>query len=186
MQRSIYFSLGCALAVAVLPDAMAQTAVERNLPPVPYTPAAPIVEPNAVPTSQDSTPLGVNLRAIVLLGAKDAPFSNTVVENGVNLTKVSVLDRKETRDVLARFIGRPLSRKLIAEIEEEIALQSRSVQRPFVSLSTPEQEVTSGVLQVELTRAVWRDVTLWLSHITFGYKRGRLSLAMFYPRIWIG
>ena len=149
-QRGLSFSLGCFLAAAA-PYALAQTAVERNLPPAPVPSAAPIVTPDVVPASQDATPLGVNLRAIVLLGATDSVLPDTSVANGVNPTKVPMLDRPQTRSTLARFIGRPLSRKLIAEIQEEIARQSRAIERPFVSMSTPEQEVTGGVLQIRVT-----------------------------------
>lgn len=153
MQREISISLSCAVAFAmvVASDANAQTAVERNLPPAPVAPAAPIVAPNAVPESEDATPLGANLRAIVLLGAKDAALTGATIADGVHLGKVSILDRKQTRAALARFIGQPLSRKLIAEIEAEVAGQSRDVQRPFVSLSTPEQEISGGVLQIRVT-----------------------------------
>ena len=149
-QRGLSFSLGCFLAAAA-PYALAQTAVERNLPPVPVPSAAPIVTPDVVPASQDATPLGVNLRAIVLLGVKDSAYSDASVPNGVHQTKVPMLDRPETRFALTPFIGRPLSRKLIAEIQAEIARQSRAVERPFVSMSTPEQEITGGVLQIRVT-----------------------------------
>jgi len=149
-QRGIYLSLGCALTI-VSPYGLAQTAVERNLPPVPVTPTAPIVAPDVVPASQDATPFGVNLRAIVLLGAQDRAFTDTTVANGVQLGNVAMLDRPATRAALNAFIGRPLSRKLIAEIQEEIARQSRDIERPFISLSTPEQEVTGGVLQIRVT-----------------------------------
>jgi len=142
------------MALAAVPNAFAQTAVERNLPPAPVAPAAPIIEPNAVPASQDATPLGVNLRAIVLLGAKDTALTNAQVAGGVQMDKVPMLDNKKIRAALARFIGRPLSRKLIAEIQAEIAGQARKVDRPFVSLSTPEQEITGGVLQIRVTEFV--------------------------------
>ena len=150
MQRGIVFSLGFALTAAA-PYGFAQTAVERNLPPVPVAPAAPIVQPNAVPASQDATPLGVNLRAIVLLGAKDAPLPNAQIGNGVQSGRAATVDNEKTRVALARYIGQPLSRKLIAEIQAEIARQARDADRPFVSLSTPEQEVTGGALQIRVT-----------------------------------
>jgi len=166
MQRALYLSFGCAVALTAVPNAFAQTAVERNLPPAPVASAAPIVEPNAIPTSQDATPLGANLRSIVLLGAKDSTLSGANVGNGVQLAKVSMLDDKKTRTALARFIGQPLSRKLIAEIQAEIALQARRVNRPFVSMSTPEQEITGGVLQIRVTE--FRAGKIGTSGVTIG------------------
>ena len=51
---------------------------------------------------------------------------------------------------LRPYLGQPLSRKLIAEIEAAIARQYRDLDYPFVSLSTPEQEITGGVLQIRV------------------------------------
>lgn len=130
--------------------ASAQTAVERNLPPAPSSKPA-LVEPDAVPALQDATPLGADLRAIVLLGDADRPLVTADVSNGIALGKVAMLDTARVRHALGRFIGQPLSRRVIAEIEAEIARQARLAGRPFVSLSTPEQEVTGGVLQIRVT-----------------------------------
>jgi hemolysin activation/secretion protein len=151
MRSRKYDLFVCGLALILSQRANAQTAVERNLPPAPVASAAPIVEPNAVAASQDATPLGANVRAIVLLADGDQSFVNSQVSDGVHLSRISQLDRARTRKLLGRFIGRPLSRKLIAEIEVEVARQSRAVHRPFVSLSTPEQEITGGVIQIRVT-----------------------------------
>ncbi len=151
MQRGIFHLSACVLAAAAAQQANAQSAVERNLPPVPPASAAPIVQPNAVPSSEDATPLGVALRAIVLLVPGDQPQADRQVADGVDLSRTAQLDRAAARAALSRFIGRPLSRKLIAEIETEVARQFRVVHRPFISLATPEQEITGGALQIVVT-----------------------------------
>jgi hemolysin activation/secretion protein len=48
------------------------------------------------------------------------------------------------------WLGRPLSRKLIAEIEASIARYYRQRGFPFVSLSTPPQNIGNGVLQIRV------------------------------------
>ena len=51
---------------------------------------------------------------------------------------------------MGRFIGQPLSRKLIAEIQASIDRYYRGLRRPFVSVSTPPQQLDGGVLKVRV------------------------------------
>ena len=61
------FSLAAAFSAMICSAAWAQV-VERNMPPEQQPGPSVIEPPNAVPTDQDSTPIGPALRAIVLLG----------------------------------------------------------------------------------------------------------------------
>jgi hemolysin activation/secretion protein len=149
MFRRIAF--GTISVMVLAGGARAQTAVERNLPPAPVVSTAPVATPNAVAASQDATPLGAELRTIVLLWGDTQLIAAANVGDGVQSVGASALDNRRLRSALARFVGRPLSRKLIAEIEAEIARSARAAHHPFVSLSTPEQEVTGGVLQIRIT-----------------------------------
>lgn len=160
MRRTIAsLLLSSAAILFVASGALAQTAVERNLPPAPVPQAAPIVPPNAVPASEDDTPLGATLRAIVLLDGDDAVRDATQVSDGVYAEALPQLDPKSVRRALQPFLGQPLSRKLIAEIQAEIARSARDASRPFVSLSTPEQEITGGVLQIRVTEFQVGNIT---------------------------
>ena len=152
MRRCTLISSSAAVVVAVAGTtaALSQIAVERNLPPAPAASAAGVAAPDVVAASEDATPIGPGLRAIVLLGIGDAVQDAASVE-GIVVRQVSQLDRARVRQALKRFLGKPLSRKLIGEIEAEIARQSRIAGRPFVSLSTPEQEITAGVIQIRVT-----------------------------------
>jgi hemolysin activation/secretion protein len=121
-------------------------AIERNLPPAPTAEAPTIAPPNAVPSSQDATPIGPALRAIVVLGAKDAALSTAA--DGVDLSRAPRVAKDGK--AFARFLGRPISRRLIAEVEAEIARRYRAKGFPFVSVSTPEQEISGGVVQIRV------------------------------------
>jgi hemolysin activation/secretion protein len=57
---------------------------------------------------------------------------------------------EKTREALSRFLNRPLSRKLIAEVQAAVVEAYRRAGYPFVSVSTPAQELTGGVLQVRV------------------------------------
>jgi hemolysin activation/secretion protein len=138
-------SSAAALAGALLIAGTAYgQAIERNLPPPPKASAPLISAPNIVPADQDDTPIGPALAGVVVLGDKDAAL--TAPATGVDVSRTPRLKGDAAR--LATFLGRPLSHKLIAEIEAEIAKAYQRDNHPFVNLSTPQQEVTSGVLQI--------------------------------------
>jgi hemolysin activation/secretion protein len=137
-------ALGAAATTAT--PLLAAQAIERNLPPPPPAPSSEIVAPNAVPASQDTAPLGVNLAAVVVLGPKDALEAGQP-RAAVDTARVPALDKGPVQRQLAAFIGKPLTRRLIAEIEAVIARSYRDSGFPFVSVSTPPQEITGGVVK---------------------------------------
>jgi hemolysin activation/secretion protein len=99
--------------------------------------------------SDDATPLGVNVQAIVLIGA-NAGAKPASGAKGIDVSQVSGVDAVALREQLTPFVGRPLSRKLIAEVQAAVAAAYREAGRPFVSVTLPPQEVSSGVLQLRV------------------------------------
>ena len=99
-----------ACAVAIAPDGVAQAqVVERNLPPEPPRRASAIkVDTNDLLKSDDATPLGVNVQAIVLIGA-DAGMKPISGVKGVDVSQISGLDATALREQLTPFVDRPLS-----------------------------------------------------------------------------
>lgn len=134
------------LSVLAAGPALAQQAIERNLPPAPVAQAPAILAPNATPTDQDPTPIGPALRAIVVLGPRETPLPTAA--DGVDLSRAPRM--AGAVGAFSPFLGRQISRRLIAEVEAQIARVYRARHYPFVSVSTPEQEITSGVLQVRV------------------------------------
>ncbi len=141
--------MACAIAIAPHGAAQAQL-VERNLPPEPPRRAPSIkIGTDDLLRSDDATPLGVNVQAIVLIGAH-AGAKQVGGVRGVDASQVSGLDAAALREQLTPFVGRPLSRKLIAEVQAAVAAAYREAGRPFVSVTLPPQEVSSGVLQLRV------------------------------------
>jgi hemolysin activation/secretion protein len=128
---------------------MAQV-VERHLPPEPPR-RAPTIEVglNDLLKSDDASPLGVNVQAIVLIGPS-ANARQRVGAKGIQIDQVSGLDAAAIRAQLTPFLDRPLSRKVIAEVQAAIAAVYRDAGRPFVSVTLPPQEVSTGVLQLRV------------------------------------
>jgi hemolysin activation/secretion protein len=141
--------MGCIVAVA--PDGIAWAQlVERNLPPEPPRRASAIkIGTDDLLRSDDATPLGVNVQAIVLVGASTGakPVADA---RGIDVREVGGIDPAVLREQLTSFLGRPLSRKLIAEAQAVVAAAYREAGRPFVSVTLPPQEVSSGVLQLRV------------------------------------
>ncbi len=133
-------------------------AIERHLPQTPQAAPSEIVAPNAIPAEQDATPIGPNLRALVLIGPKESV--RATASDGISVGEVSRLQDSDIAVVLQPFLGKPVSRKLIAEVEAAIAGHYRDLNYPFVSLSTPEQEITAGVLHIRVVEFRTGKVTV--------------------------
>ncbi|MHB8286054.1 MAG: ShlB/FhaC/HecB family hemolysin secretion/activation protein [Caulobacteraceae bacterium] len=136
---------GVALAWAASAHAQA---IERNLPPARTPPASEIAPPNVLPDNQDAAPIGPVLKAIIVLGPKDAVVTGFTL--GLDLSRAPRLDTPAGRSLLSPFVGQPLSKRLIGQIEAAVARYYRERRFPFVSFSTPPQELTGGVLQVRV------------------------------------
>jgi len=141
------------LLSGALPSVSWGQAFERNLPAAPQSVAEPIAQPApetaAAPAVKlDDTPIGPALKGVVLLGPADEV--RTAAVRGVNAGLVPRLNTTEARDRLKIFLGRRLSRKLIAQVEEAINRAYARADHPYVSLSVPPQSFEGGVLQVRV------------------------------------
>ena len=124
------------------------TAVERHLPPAVEGTGGGL-RPGPAPTeSGDDTPLGVEVAGFRLIGLDDAVILHPPA--GITAAGAQGLDETEFRKALTPFIGKPLSRKLLTEVQAAVARAYREAGRPFVSVTAPPQEITSGVLHLRV------------------------------------
>ena len=159
--RLILTALLLTVALAVAPRAARAQAIERNLPAAPAAQPQAILPPNAIPASQDDRPIGVDLIGLVILGPQQAVVNAPV--SGVDAAGAPRLDTQAGRSLLRRYLGRPLSRKRIAQIETAIARYYRARGFAFVSLSTPPQVIGGGVLQIRVVE--FRDGAVTVSGV---------------------
>lgn len=145
-----YFGLAfiCFLML-VTTDVLSQTEIERNKPLNSPSGVSPFHISVQTTASNDPTLLGVNLKAIIFLDSTDGVVPHTNAE-GIYSEKIAHLDTPAINNSLQKFIGQPLSWKMISEIQTEIAKQSRDMGRSSIYISTPPQEITSGVLQIRI------------------------------------
>lgn len=140
-------------AQAVLAGAAHAQAIERHVPQIDSNSGqVTIAEPEVAAGAQDPQPIGPALRAIRLIGPTE-----TVAASAPDGVSVGTIKRLEDADVqatlrsaLSAFLGKPMSFKLIGDIKTAIAERFREVHYPFVSLSTPEQEISGGSLQIRV------------------------------------
>jgi hemolysin activation/secretion protein len=151
-----------ALAATLALGGIAQAQfVERNLPPPPPRPGEAIrfITPELL-KGNDDTPLGTDLQGIALIGVKDQPLAALHLA-GIDLHRVKLIEPAAVEARLRPFLGQPLSRKLIAEIQNAITTVYREAGHSFVSVTIPPQEITGGALQLRV----------------FEYRLGKVAVA---------
>ncbi|WP_221796349.1 ShlB/FhaC/HecB family hemolysin secretion/activation protein [Aquisediminimonas sediminicola] len=144
--RSMLLCSGVVLALGS--SGVAAQVLERNLPPAPTLHGQPMGPDSPLSSDQDDRPIGAALKAVVLL----ATSSDVLVDaaSGIDTHRVARLDNPAARAILAPYLGRPLSRRLIGELQIAITRYYRARGFPFLSVSIPEQEVTQGILQIRV------------------------------------
>lgn len=133
---------------AIPPGAAFGQAIERNPPPQTTPPPAVITPTPVAPAPEDNTPIGPELRAIVLLDAS-APVA-TAPTSAVELHGVDHLTRSQQQGLARRFLGRKISRRLIGEIGAQVVRDLRKSGYPFADVIIPPQEITGGVLNLRI------------------------------------
>lgn len=104
--------------------------------------------------SQTSEPQGNQL--LLLRGIRIADAGQERVETpttGVDLEQVSGLDDPDTAVILNAYIGRPLSKELLAEILQRTNEALAASGRGFTVAYLPEQDVSDGSVLIEVQQA---------------------------------
>lgn len=147
---AVLATLFASCAVALSPcQPLAQTrSIERNLPPVPAG-GGRIGASGAQPfADEDDTPIGIALAGVGVIGP-DRPVA-TAPAPGLSFLDVEGVSTEDLETNLKPFLGKPLSRKLISDIQAAVAHAYRGAGHPFVSVVAPPQEITGGVLQLRV------------------------------------
>src|SRR5690606_7234469 len=154
----LWASVSLAALIGLAGIAHAQsTAIERNLPPAPVTSGGEIRVDETIAGSTDETPLGVDVAGIALIGP-DAQVPARP-QPGVSLEGIAESYHDAVRAALAPLIGQPLSPALIARAQGVVAGVWRQAGYPFMSVTVPPQEVTSGVLTLRVVEFVAGNVS---------------------------
>ena len=148
------------LSLLVATSSYAREPLDRFRPvaPVPLTteaaakPAEEKTTPADVPA--DDAGIGIMLRGIVLVSAlPQVSPGGAPSTDGVSVEGLPLIDNDDFRAQLAPFLGKPISMGLVQTISAETLRYYAKHDRPVVSITSPEQDVTNGVVQFVITEA---------------------------------
>ena len=103
------------------------------------------------------------LEGILILGNWGEVRKQTVDEfDGIEIEGVQLLRQHPNfvRTLYNRYVGKPLTQRLIWEIKRDIAHFYRSKNQPSVTLTIPRQNVSNGILQIVVEEAKLGKVTV--------------------------
>ncbi|WP_235860669.1 ShlB/FhaC/HecB family hemolysin secretion/activation protein [Roseibium suaedae] len=142
---------GVMLLASAAPEARAQAALERNLPERPVQQPVSLNVDAQTFTQGDTTPLGVNLSGVHLIGqGQEVDASAPKGISGATESLAGSIPASAFQTALTPFLNEPLSIDLAGRVQAAIAKVYRDAGFPFVSVTLPPQEITSGVLQVRV------------------------------------
>ena len=142
-----------ALLLVFAAGAFAQDITQRYAPkPPPEAPGpAHALPPEPTGPENDTRPIIPELRGIRFVPAKDAvrPAGASVASvRGVDRAAIEVPAPAEFDRIAAAPLGKPLSLASLNRLIRELVLLWRRNDRPVVDIIVPEQDITSGVLQL--------------------------------------
>lgn len=145
--------IGVCIGGAILsaPMAFAQ-AVERHPAPILHGTGTARLDAGALAQgSTNATPFGVDLSGIMLVDAHGNGAARAKTGAGIDTSGADAVARRSGLAARLRpFLGQPLSYKVISEIEAAVTAHYRENGRSLVLVTVPPQEITSGVLQVNV------------------------------------
>ncbi len=140
-------------ASVVPPPAVEAPAAAPATPPAAAAPAA-VVPPPAVeaPVVQAPEPPKVIIKKlsglIFVRDPKEIAASGVAKGSGLVIKNIPILDDEDFKSKMESYLGKPLTDAGRGKIVEDVVLFFRSQGRSVVDVSTPPQDITSGVLQL--------------------------------------
>lgn len=156
--------LAGAVLTSVAPAMLAAQGVEEN-------PPATLVGPQVTSLNaalfanrpDDPTPFGVSLAGLLLVDTK-ANGGRLVSRDGMTGINTSfggpTAQNDALRRLLAKYLGQPMSFRLLSAIQTDVTQFYRDNGRSLVSVTVPQQEITGGVVQVNVTAFVLGGTTI--------------------------
>jgi hemolysin activation/secretion protein len=102
----------------------------------------------AAPSDHDNTVIVPLLKGLVFVANPQAFQKAGVSTGGVSMTAVPLIDRAAAREAFAAYLGQPLTFKGLNEITSKVSALYKQANHPLVDVVAPEQDVSSGVIQI--------------------------------------
>ena len=149
MNRVLAAYLLFCLGSGLLPAQDFERVAPKPVPPVPAPNAGnePRTEKqNSGPSAQET--LIARVRGLIFVARGDAVKKGGRDLTGVRLINLTVPEETKFRQLIDPYVGRKLTRGDLNTLIQTIIIYYRSENRPVVDVEVPEQDITTGVLQV--------------------------------------
>lgn len=122
----------------------------RALEPLPLPPLAPPSQPApAAAEAPASSAILPNLRGLVFLSAPEQWEAAAQLDhNHLDTHRVPFLDNEAFARHMASWWSQPISDRSVQDLLTAVSLYYTSLDRPFVSVTAPSQDISDGVLRV--------------------------------------
>ncbi|MEO8244545.1 MAG: ShlB/FhaC/HecB family hemolysin secretion/activation protein [bacterium] len=137
--------------------AVAQAVEEHNAVPLQGPQLATLNASMFASRPQDPTPFGVTLAGLMIVDAhaNGGKLVHHDANGGINTNFGGpTAQNADLRRLLAKYVGQPLSFRLLSAIQVDVTQFYRDNGRSLVSVTVPQQEITSGIVQVNVTSFV--------------------------------
>lgn len=116
-------------------------------------PVEPLVMPSQpLPAEAEAPPSSVplpNLRGLVFLSAPEQLGTGAQLDHhGLDTSRVALLDTEAFARHMARWWSQPITERNIQDLLTAVSAYYISMDRPFVSVTAPSQDIRDGVLHV--------------------------------------
>lgn len=105
-------------------------------------------------SSEDDTPLGVDVKSIHLIAHQDDATMDPRAGPDSIVVEEELPAPEGLRELLEPFVGKPMSMALLSEVGKTVVLAWRESDYPLVDVYYPEQNITGGKLQVVVREAI--------------------------------
>ncbi len=102
----------------------------------------------AAPPDRDNTVIVPSLKGLVFVAAPKDVLKSGVASEGISLSAVPMLNQPSFQEELTPYLGHPLTFKGLNEITAKVSAFYKHANHPLVDVIAPEQDVSSGVVQI--------------------------------------
>ena len=153
MNRSILsFCVGLSALAGLVASLQAQTyeqvAPKTPAPPPAKAPSEPDADAGATPAAADDRVILPALRGIVFVTSTNEFHRDGVSVEGVRVGGDPKLQTPAFHSLAAAYLGRPLSRSSLDRLTRDVVLYFRRHGRPVVDVLVPEQNISTGTVQI--------------------------------------
>ena len=102
----------------------------------------------AAPTDHDNAVVVPSLKGLVFVAAAGDLQKSGLTTAGVSLKAVPMLNEPAFQQEVSSYIGHPLTFAQLNEITSQVATFYKAQNHPLVNVVAPEQDVSTGVIQI--------------------------------------